>query len=119
MAMLRLFLDTNLGQPLVEYVKGQQLATTSQVFGISDRQLRNIVYNASEAALGYWAEPKAFRRFYIRTVAEVSAQVLGFAPQHMEVAQKMVGHEHVSISWDWYFELTVDERRRIQEMIPV
>lgn len=114
-----LFISPNLGHPLEEYIRGQRLRQADPIFGIKTRQLRNIVETAGLAAIGRLVQPKEFRRMYIRTVAGNAAQVLGFAPQHLEVAQKMVGHESVRTTWDWYFELTLDERRRIQELIPV
>lgn len=113
------FLSPDLGQPLVEYIRGQHLKPTEAIFGVKTRQIRNIVEAAGMAAIGRPVQPKEFRRFYIRTVAQIAAQVLGWAPQHLEVSQKMVGHESVRTTWDWYFELTLDERRQIQERIPV
>lgn len=114
-----LFISPNLGQPLTEYIRGQRLKLTDPIFGIRTRQLRNVVEDAGLKAIGRPVQPKEFRRLYIRTVAGIAASVLGFAPQHLVVAQKMVGHESVRTTWDWYFELTLDERRQIQECIPV
>src|SRR3989304_2296864 len=74
---------------------------------------------AGLAALGRHVMPKEFRRLYIVTVAEIAAQVVGYAPQHMEIAQKMVGHERVNTTWDWYVMLSTDQRRAIQERVPV
>jgi integrase len=114
-----LFITPNLGSLLVEWVRWQQLRPMDSLFGIKVRRLRNVVYESSERALGFRVQPKAFRRFYIRSVAEIAGQVLGFTPRHMEVAQKMVGHESVRTTWSWYHELTVEERRRIQEAVQV
>ncbi len=114
-----LFISPNLGHPLEEYIRGQRLRPSDPIFGIRTRQIRYIAENAGVVAIGRPVQPKEFRRFYIRTVAGIAASVLGFAPQHLEVAQKMVGHESVRTTWDWYFELSIDERRQIQERIPV
>lgn len=114
-----LFLNPELGHPLEAYIRGEKLGPTSLVFNIKTRQIRNIVGDAGLRAIGRPVQPKEFRRFYIRTVAQIAAQVLGWDSRHMEVAQKMIGHESVRTTWDWYFELTLEERRQIQERVPV
>lgn len=113
------YLSPNLGRPLFEWVAGQKMQPSDPVFQVGTRQLRNIVEEAGRQAIGRVVLPKEFRRFYILTIAELAAQVIGWAPQHMEVAQKMVGHEHVNTTWDWYLYLPEDKKREIQERIPV
>jgi integrase len=90
-----LFISPNLGQPLTGYIRGQRLKPTDSIFGIRPRQLRNMVEAAGLAAISRLVQPREYRRFFIRTVAQFAASVLGFAPQHLQVAQKMVGHESV------------------------
>lgn len=113
------YLSPNLGHPLSEYARGQNLRPTDRLFGLEARQVRNITYQAGMSAIGRRVQPREFRRLYVRTVAEIAPRVVGFLPQHMQIAQQMVGHNSVRTTWDWYFRLTEDERRAIQEMVPV
>jgi len=114
-----IYLNPPLGQALFAYAVGQHVEPDGRVFAISTRQMERVVGAAGLAALGRHVMPKEFRRLYIVTVAEIAAQVVGYAPQHMEIAQKMVGHERVNTTWDWYVMLSTDQRRAIQERVPV
>ena len=114
-----LFLNPVLGQPLMAYVAGQHIAPQERVFGIMERQLRRVVYRISLEALGRRVEPKMFRRFYARTVAEIAPEIMGFNQQHVAVAAKMLGHNSPRTTNEFYMQLSPRDHLAIQERIPV
>lgn len=113
------YLNPMLGQALIAWVQGQALKPSDKVFGLSTRQMQRIVNEAGFRAIGRVVVPKEFRRMYVRTVAKIAPEVIGFGPQHFHAASKMVGHVKTQTTQEWYWELTVDERRAIQERVQV
>ena len=116
-----IYINPGLGVQLRDYIKGQQMALTDQVFGnagtsrgshkITARGLRFVFEKAGIASLGRPVQPKEFRSFFVQTM------VNGGVP--MEIASKMVGHEDIRTTQAHYFALNVDQRRVIGEGIPV
>ena len=105
------FLNPQLGLELRSYVQGMALKPTDRVFPISDRQVRNVFYQAGLRAIGRRVHPHEFRHLYIKTLVD------GGLP--MEITAKMVGHDDSGTTRRWYYELTHDQRRGIQERVPV
>ena len=116
-----IYINPGLGVQLRDYIKGQQMALTDQVFGnsstsrgshkITARGLRFVFEKAGMASIGRPVEPKEFRTFFVQTMVD------GGIP--LAIAAKMVGHDDIKTTQRHYNALTVDRRRVIGEGIPV
>lgn len=113
------FISPLLGQPLTAWAQGQNRGPLETLFGLKERQLRNIVYASSLKALGRRANPHLFREFYIGTVANISRDMNLAQPGDYMVASKLVGHTSVKTTMDWYVRLPVQVRIAIGERIAV
>ena len=115
------YINPGLGVQLRDYIKGQQMAPTEQVFGnlgtsrgshkITARGLRFVFDKAGLASIGRPVQPKEFRSFFVQTMVD------GGVP--MAMASKMVGHEDIRTTQGHYYALSADRRRMIGEGIPV
>lgn len=112
-------LNPALGQPLLEYIRGNRLGPADPLFPINTRMLANIWYAGCRAALGYLKEPTALRDLYVTTVARLAREIVGYGPQDVAIASKMLGHTEVRTTRTFYEKLTPEQRRAIQERIPV
>ena len=116
-----IYINPGLGVQLRDYIKGQQMTMTEQVFGnagtsrgshkITARGLRFVFEKVGIVSLGRPVQPKEFRSFFVQTM------VNGGVP--MEIDSKMVGHEDILTTQAHYFALNVEQRRMIGEGIPV
>lgn len=116
-----IYINPGLGVQLHDYIKGQQMALTDQVFGnagtsrgshkITARGLRFVFEKAGIASIGRPVQPKEFRSFFVQTMVD------GGVP--MAMASKMVGHEDIRTTQAHYYALSADRRRVIGEGIPV
>ncbi len=116
-----IYINPGLGVQLRDYIKGQQMGLTDQIFGnvtgtkgigkISHRGLAFVFAKAGIASIGRPVQPKEFRSFFVQTMVD------GGVP--MAMASKMVGHEDVRTTQRHYYELSADKRRVIGEGIPV
>lgn len=114
-----MYLNPVLGRPLFEYIKGNNLKETDPVFAMNTRQLANVWYEACEATLGFKKEPTSLRDLYVTTVSRLAREIVGYGHEDMVIASKMVGHEDVRTTRGFYEKLTPEERRAIQERVPV
>ena len=90
-----IYINPGLGVQLRDYIKGQQMALTDQVFGnsgtsrgshkITARGLRFVFEKAGLASIGRPVQPKEFRTFFVQTMVD------GGIP--IAIAAKMVGHD--------------------------
>ena len=116
-----IYINPGLGVQLHDYIKGQQMALTDQVFGnsgtsrgshkITARGLRFVFEKAGIVSIGRPVQPKEFRSFFIQTMVD------GGVP--MAMASKMIGHEDLRTTQAHYYALSADRRRVIGEGIPV
>ncbi len=116
-----IYINPGLGVQLRDYIKGQQMALTDQVFGnsgtsrgshkITARGLRFVFKKAGIASIGRPVQPKEFRTFFVQTMVD------GGIP--IAIAANMVGHDDPRTTQRHYNALTVDRRRVIGEGIPV
>ena len=116
-----IYINPGLGVQLRDYIKGQQMALTDQVFGnagtsrgshkITARGLRFVFEKAGIGSIGRPVQPKEFRTFFVQTMVD------GGVP--MAMASKMVGHEGIRTTQAHYYALSADRRRVIGEGIPV
>lgn len=113
------YLNPMLGQPLIEWTRGQNMRPADPLFGVKKRMMQYVAEETGMKAIGRPVKLKEFRRLYVRTVAQIAPQVVGYTPQHLLVAQRMVGHESIKTTTQFYWDLDARERREIQERIPV
>ena len=116
-----IYINPGLGVQLSDYIRGQQMALTDQVFGnsgssrgshkITARGLRFVFEKAGIASIGRPVQPKEFRSFFVQTMVD------GGIP--MAMASKMVGHEDMRTTQAHYYALSGDRRRVIGEGITV
>lgn len=107
----RVYLNPELAVELLDYTRGNKIAVDKPVFPISDRQVRNIFYQAGLKAIGRRVHPHEFRHLYTKTLIDG-----GLPPV---VAAKMLGHADSRTTERWYYELTGEQRAEIQRRIPV
>ena len=107
----RVYLPPQLGVEIRHYILGQHLAANARVFQIGDRWLRRVFETAGEKALGRSVHPHEMRHLFLQTL------VSGGVP--IEAAAKLMGHDDVRTTREWYYDLTRDQRRQIGERIPI
>lgn len=106
----RVFLPPNLGVELRDYIAGNGLASDKRVFSITDRQVRYVFAAAGEKGIGRPVHPHEMRHLYVKTLIDGGVPVLS--------AAKLVGHDDSRTTEKWYYDLTADQRRTIQERMP-
>ncbi len=116
-----LYLVSNLGVQLRNYIAGSSYRQNERVFGnvdgqrdarkITARGLRFAFAQAGVKAIGRPIATREFRAFFIQTLVD------GRVP--MEMAAAMVGHEDARTTQKHYYRLSADRRRIIGEGIPV
>jgi len=114
-----IWLHPNLGEPLVRYVTGLRPGETTLLWPFS-RQYSTRRFNEAGTRIAGWrVKSKDWREFYGRTIMEIAESVLGYGPSHLEMAGQMLGHSSTATTRDYYFKLTDDQRRALQEAVPV
>jgi len=106
----RIYLPPQLGVEMRHYILGQHLAADNRVFQVGDRWLRRVFWKAGDKALGRPVHPHEMRHLFLQTL------VSGGVP--IEAAAKLMGHDDVRTTREWYYDLTRDQRRQIGERIP-
>ena len=107
----RVFLPPPLGVEMRHYILGRHLAPEDRVFKIGDRWLRRLFWRAGVDAIGRPVHPHEMRHLFLQTL------VSGGVP--IEAAAKLMGHDDVRTTREWYYDLTREQRRQIGERIPI
>jgi len=116
-----LYLTSNLGVQLRNYIMGNRYEPRDTVFGqlqggrdsrkISQRGLRFVFAKAGVASIGRSVNCKEFRSLFVQQMVDSGVP--------MAMAAKMVGHEDRRTTQKHYYELTRDRRRIIGQGIQV
>ena len=106
----RVYLPPGLGVEVRDYINGNQIGAESRVFSITDRQVRYVFASAGEKGIGRPVHPHELRHLYVKTLIDGGVPVLA--------ASKLVGHSDSSTTERWYYDLTAEQRRAIQERMP-
>lgn len=104
-------LNPELAMRLKDYIRGLQIPPDSKVFKIQDRQVRRIVERAAMLTLGRSVNPHQFRKLYVKTLVDGGLPITAVAT--------MVGHKNHTTTLEWYYDLTMEQRREINRRIPV
>ncbi len=104
-------LNPELAMRLKDYIRGLRIPLDSPVFRIQDRQVRRIVSEASLKALGRSINPHQFRKLYVKVLVDGGLPITAVA--------NMVGHKNHVTTQEWYYDLTLDQRKEINRRIPV
>ena len=106
----RVYLPPGLGVELRDYITGNQIDAESRVFSITDRQIRYLFAAAGEKGIGRPVHPHELRHLYVKTLIDGGVPVVA--------ASKLVGHSDSRTTERWYYDLTAEQRRIIQERMP-
>lgn len=106
----RVYLPPHLGVELRDYIRGNRIGPENRVFPITDRQVRYIFAAAGEKSISRPVHPHELRHLYVKTLINGGVPVLA--------ASKLVGHSDRSTTERWYYDLTAEQRRVIQEKLP-
>lgn len=106
----RVYLPPGLGVEVRDYINGNQIGSESRVFSITDRQVRYVFASAGEKSISRPVHPHELRHLYVKTLIDGGVPVLA--------ASKLVGHSDTSTTERWYYDLTAEQRRMIQERMP-
>ncbi len=106
----RVYLPPGLGVELRDYVTGNRIAAQERVFSITDRQVRYVFAAAGKRGIGRPVHPHELRHLYVKTLIDGGVPVLA--------ASKLVGHSDTKTTERWYYDLTAEQRRGIQERMP-
>ena len=87
---------------LRDYVTGNRIAPDHRVFSITDRQVRYVFAAAGQRGIGCPVHPHELRHLYVKTLIDGGVPVLA--------ASKLV-----KTTERWYYDLTAEQRRGIQE----
>ena len=104
----RVYLPPTLVVELRDYIGGNRIGPESQVSSITDRQVR-YVFAAAEKGIRRQVHPHELRHLYVKTLIDGGVPV---------VASKLVGHSDSRTTERWYYDLTAEQRRAIQERMP-
>ena len=106
----RVYLAPGLGVELRDYITGNRIAPQDRVFPITDRQVRYVFAAAGRRGIGRPVNPHELRHLYVKTLIDGGVPVLA--------ASKLVGHSDTKTTERWYYDLTAEQRRGIQERMP-
>ena len=106
----RVYLPPGLGVELRDYINGNRIAPENRVFPITDRRVRYVFAAAGRKGNGRPAHPHELRHLYVKTLIDGGVPVLA--------ASKLVGHSDTKTTERWYYDLTAEQRRAIQERMP-
>ena len=106
----RVYLPPVLGVELAHYIRGNRIGPADRVFPFTARTVERHFAQASRR-IGVKVTPHSLRGLYIKTLLD------GGIPA--PAAAKMVGHASSKTTEEWYYRLTSEQRRLIQERIPV
>ena len=106
----RVYLPPGLGVELRDYVTGNRIAPEDRVFPITDRQIRYVFSAAGNRGLGRPVHTHELRHLYVKTLIDGGVPVLAVS--------KLVGHSDTKTTEQWYYDLTAEQRRLIQERMP-
>ena len=106
----RVYLPSGLGVELRNYLTGNRIAPEDRVFPITDRQVRYVFAAAGRRGIGRPVHPHELRHLYVKTLIDGGVPVLA--------ASKLVGHSDTKTTEQWYYDLTAEQRRGIQEKMP-
>ncbi len=106
----RVYLPPGLGVELRDYIAGNRIAPDERVFPITDRQVRYVFAAAGKRGIGRPVHPHELRHLYVKTLIDGGVPVLA--------ASKLVGHSDTKTTERWYYDLTAEQRRGIQERMP-
>ena len=106
----RVYLPPGLGVELRDYIAGNRIAPDERVFPITDRQVRYVFAAAGKRGIGRPVHPHELRHLYVKTLIDGGVPVLA--------ASKLVGHTDTKTNERWYYDLTAEQRRAIQERMP-
>jgi len=106
----QVYLPPGLGVELRDYVTGNRIAPDHRVFSITDRQVRYVFAAAGKRGIGRPVHPHELRHLYVKTLIDGGVPVLA--------ASKLVGHSDAKTTERWYYDLTAEQRRGIQERMP-
>ncbi len=106
----QVYLPPGLGVELRDYVTGNRIAAQERVFSITDRQVRYVFAAAGRRGIGRPVHPHELRHLYVKTLIDGGVPVLA--------ASKLVGHSDTKTTERWYYDLTAEQRRGIQERMP-
>jgi hypothetical protein len=105
-------IEATVGADLVAYIRGNNIPRGRPVFNITRRQAQNIIQSIGQRALNRDVSSRDFRKLYIQTL-----MIQGGVP--VEVVAKMVGHTNTATTMKYYFDLTQEQRKEINQSIPV
>lgn len=80
------------------------------MFSITDRQVRYVFAAVGERGIGRPVHPHELRHLYVATLINGGVPVVA--------ASKLVGHSDSKTTERWYYDLTAEQRRAIQERMP-
>ncbi len=80
------------------------------MFPITDRQVRYVFAATGRKGIGRPVHPHELRHLYVKTLIDGGVPVLA--------ASKLVGHSDTKTTERWYYDLTGEQRRAIQERMP-
>jgi len=107
----KIHLPRELGLELRHYMQGNGMVIGVPIWGVKARQVRNILAKAGLKAIGRRIHPHEFRHLYIKTLIDAGLPA--------EAAAKMVGHASSQTTEKYYYRLTADQQREIQQRIEV
>ena len=106
----RVYVPPGLGVELRDFVTGNRIAPEGRVFPITDRQVRYVFAAAGRRGIARPVHPPELRHLYVKTLIDGGVPVLA--------ASKLVGHSDTKTTERWYYDLTAEQRRAIQERMP-
>ncbi len=116
------FIPPTLGMELASYIQGNGIRIDEPIFQgrkrgskITQRAVRYAFDKASDQAFQYGLH----RRIHPHDIRHLFALYLRDQGVPVEVTAKLLGHEDPKTTYQWYHDLTVDERKGIGERIPV
>ena len=101
-----------LGASLLDYARGNQVGRNKQIFQMTPRRVQQILAELGIRALGRSVNSRDFRKLYIRFLLLERGLPI-------EVVAKMVGHTNTATTMKYYFDLTQEQRKEINQSIPV
>ena len=106
----RVYLPPALGVEMRDYIAGNRLGAEARVFPITDRQVRYVFAAAGEKGIDRPVHPHELRHLFVKTLIDGGVPVVA--------AAKLVGHSDSRVTERWYYDLTAQQRRSIQERMP-
>ncbi len=118
----RLYIPPTLGMELYHYVQGNGTSLDGPIFegripgrAMSVRAVEYAFERASERAMAYGLD----RIVHPHEIRHLFGDFLRRNGVPLESVAKFLGHEDPKTTFQWYYDLSIDERRGVGERIPV